>query len=212
MESELRVLSSVQNGDHEATLIVLQQQLEDIRINTDGVIVEDFSSTTIQKYSVNTSLIFLPLTLKADQLVYCSGHSVDKLLPVLPLVALVIAAQQIDLDAEAEQGIAGVLAEAEDKLNPAPELAKQAKEEVQTINLSLKDNLKALLEMCQHGSEEEWTNVYNKLLKFRQQLDKAIRRSAKAKEKMESEKPQFEQLHKKYHINDSAEQENEDGA
>ncbi|MFT5559461.1 MAG: hypothetical protein ACJAYB_002709 [Psychromonas sp.] len=73
MESELRVLSSVQNGDHEATLIVLQQQLEDIRINTDGVIVEDFSSTTIQKYSVNTSLIFLPLTLKADQLVYCSG-------------------------------------------------------------------------------------------------------------------------------------------
>jgi rubrerythrin len=106
---------------------------------------------------------------------------------VLPLVALVIAAQQIDLDAEPEQGIDGVLAEAEDKLNPAPELAKQAKEEVQTINLSLKDNLKALLEMCQHGSEEEWTNVYNKLIKFCQQLDKAIRRSAKAKEKMESE-------------------------
>ncbi|PKH04552.1 amino acid permease [Psychromonas sp. MB-3u-54] len=209
VESELRVLSSVQNGDHEGTLAALQQELEDIRINADAMIVEDFSSSTIQKYSADASLIFLPLTLKADQLVDCSGLSVDKLLPVLPLVALVIAAQQIDLDAEPEQGIAGVLAEAEDKLNAAQELAKQAEEEVQTINLSLKDNLKALSEMRQHGSEEEWINVYNKLTKLRRQLDKATRRSAKAEAKMESEKRQVEQLHKKHHINDSAEQESQ---
>lgn len=211
-ESELRVLRSVQGDSYEDTLEALQQDLEDIRIDAKAMIVDDFSSATIQRYSADASLILLPLTLKAEQLVDCSGISVDKLLPVLPLVALVVAAQQIDLDAEPEQGSAGILAEAEDKLNAAQERVKQSEEEVQTINQAIEDNLKALLEMRQHDNDEQRTKLYNKLGKSRQQLDKATRRSAKAETSLESEKRQLEQLHKKYHINDNAEEESEDGA
>ncbi|MFT6926748.1 MAG: amino acid transporter [Psychromonas sp.] len=209
-QSELRVLSAVEDDGHEAALQALQQELVDSRINAEAMIVEDFSSATVRRYSADASLIFLPLTIKADQLVDCSGLSVDKLLPVLPLVALVIAAQKIDLDAEPEQGIAGLLAAAEDKLNAAQEREKQAEEEVQRVNLALEDNLKALLKIRQHGSEEAQSQLYNELAKLRRQLDKATRQSAKAEAKLESEKMQLEHLHKRYHINDSAEQNNGD--
>ncbi|MFT6985335.1 MAG: amino acid transporter [Psychromonas sp.] len=205
--TELRVLSTVQGKDSKTAMERLEQELEDSRIDANALIVDDFSSSTIHRYSKDASLVFLPLTLKSDQLVDCSGLAVDALLAVLPLVVLVVAAQNIELDADPEQGVAGLLAETEDRLNAAQERAKQAEEKVITANLAIEKNLNALLKPRQQGDGEERVQLYSELTEIRQQLDKATRRAAKAEAKLEVRKQEFEQLQKKHHLNHNADQE-----
>jgi hypothetical protein len=206
--AQLRVLTAVQGGDHETTTEALKRELEQGRINATAVVVEDCASATISHYSTDADLVFLPLTLKAGQILDCAGIAVDQLLSKLPLVALVVAAQQITLDAEPEEGPAGLLAEVEDALNVAQDRAKLAEEEVQTANLSIEENLKSLLDARQQGaSEKEITKLYDERKKARQQLDKATRRSAKAEARLDSEKQQREQLRKKHHLSEEPEEE-----
>ena len=50
---------------------------------------------------------------KSGQIVDCVEDSVDNLLLQFPLVALIVAAQQIELNAEPEDGTAGLIAEAQ---------------------------------------------------------------------------------------------------
>jgi len=207
--AQLRVLTTVQDGDPEATLEALEQELEQVRIAAEAVIVGDCSSATIVSSSADASLVFLPLMFKSGQLVDGMGEATDSLLPSLPLVALVIAAQQIDLDAEPEEGVAGLLATAEDAVNAAQGRAKSAEEEVGTADAAVEKILQSLLEARQQSvAEDEVADLYEQLAKARQQLDKATRRSAKAEAKLDGEKHQLEQLRKRYHLaQDSTEEE-----
>ncbi|MCG6199971.1 amino acid permease [Psychromonas antarctica] len=198
-QADLRVLSAP-HGNNKGALQALQDELEESRIDAQAMIVKDFSRATIRHYSKDASLVLLPLTLQAEQLVDCSGLPVADLLAELPLVALVIAVQKIDLDAEPEQGIAGLLAEAQDKLNAAHTSAKQAEEEVKNENIAIEASLKALLKTPLHGDDEDRNTIYAQLAKIRQKLDSATRRSAKAETKQELYKQQLERLQKQCHL------------
>lgn len=199
-ESELRVLSASQGKDDQDELALLREELEEMRIDANAIIVKDFNHATICAYSTDASLVLLPLTLKENQLIDCSGLCIDTLLKALPIVALVVAAQHIDLDAEPEEGISGSLAEAEDKLNTAQDLANQAEKQVQMVNLAIEDNLKALLDARHENNDEVQIKTYQQLTKIRRQLDKATRLSAKAETKLQSKKQKLEKLRKKYHL------------
>ena len=206
-KAELRVLTVVQAEDPEATAEALRLELEQGRIAAKAVVVEDCTSATISRYSADASLVFLPLTLKAGQIIDCTGGAVGSLLSKLPLVALVVAAQQITLDAEPVEGSAGLLAAAEDALAAAEDRLRMTEDEVLAANESIEENLKGLLDARQQGSAEEVTRIYEELAKARQQLDKATRRSAKAEAKLEGEKQQLEQLRKQYHLTEDPEDE-----
>lgn len=207
-KARLRVLTPVQGGDRDETYAALSHELEQNRIDAEAIVTEDFSSATIISSSEDASLVFLPLALKAGQIFDFSGESADTLLRKLPLVALVVAAQEIDLDAEPEEGAAGLLAGADDDLHAAQNRAKLAEEEVKAADLAVEQNLKALLDARQQGVEgEDVAKSYDALAKSRQELDKAIRNSAKAEARVESEKQQREQLRKKYNLQEDSENE-----
>mgnify|MGYP006928221953 CR=1 FL=1 len=129
----------------------------------------------------------------------------DELLPKLPLVALIVAAQHIELDAEPESGTAGLLAEREDALAAAQKRQGQADKEVQELNTLVEETLKNLMATRQQGDEAGTAKSYQELAQARQQLDKATRQSAKAEAKHELEKLQLEKLREEYHLTDPTE-------
>jgi hypothetical protein len=177
------------------------------------VVAKDCTTESIIAHSADASLVFLPLSLKAGQIVDCVGKNADSLLPKLPLVALVVASQEIDLDAEPEEGAAGLLAEAEDKLNVAKGRVRSGEEDVLAANTEIEAALKALMDARQQGSDDEQVSkLYETLAKARQDLDKATRRSAKAEAKLEIEKQQLDQLRKKYHVNEDKKEASEEKA
>lgn len=200
--AKLRVLVGVQNDNTEATKEALQLELEQARISADAVIVDDCSGKSIIQASADASLVFLPLTLKEGQIVDCVGELADKLLTQLPLVALVVAAQQIDLDAEPETGAAGLLAEAEDALAAAHNRLELAEKEVQELNTNIEETLQNLLTSRQQRDETASTKSYEELATLRKQLDKATRRSAKDDAKLEIEKQRLEKLREEYNLNE----------
>ena len=200
--AKLRVLVEVQNNNVEATKQELQLELEQARITAEAIIVENCSVESIVNSSADASLVFLQLTLKEGQIVDCDGELADKLLPQLPLVALVVAAQQIDLDAEPETGTAGLFADAEDSLAAAQKRHDVAEKEVQDLNSAIEETLQDLLKSRQQGDETASEKLYKHLASLRQQLDKATRRSAKADTKHDQEKQRLEKLRHKFHLND----------
>lgn len=202
--ARLRVLVAEQNEDSEVTEMALIQELDQARINAEAVIVKDCSGPTVIDRSADASLVFLPLILKEGQIVDCVGELADELLPKLPLVALIVAAQQIELDAEPEAGAAGILAGAEDNHAAAQIRLEQADKEVQEFNTLIEETLKMLMTTRQQGDEAGANKLYEELAQARQQLDKAIRQSAKAESKLDLVKKQLEQLREEYHLNEPA--------
>ncbi|SDZ80741.1 transporter, cation-chloride cotransporter (CCC) family [Desulfuromusa kysingii] len=208
--ARLRVLVAEQDDNAEATKENLRQELERVRITAEAVVVKDCSAATIIASSADASLVFLPLALKEGRIIDSTGEMVDNLLPNLPLVALIVAAQQIDLDAEPESGAAGLLADAEDAVAAAQKRQQLVDEEIAELNAGLEKTLTTLIAARKDGNEEEAKTLYADLAKIRQQLDKATRRSAKADSKLEQDKERLEKLREEYHLNESTEEDAED--
>ena len=199
-QARLRVLMAVQNDDRDATQDTLKRELDQARIEADTHIVDDCRDATIAQNSEDASLILLPLNLKGGQIVGSEGALVDDLLQRLPLVALVVAAQEIDLDAEPEEGVAGLVAEAEDALAAAQERLQQLDKNVQEQNLLIETNLQKMLAVREHADDETLATVRDEMHELRQQLDKVTRRSAKAEAKVENEKLRVEKLREELHL------------
>jgi hypothetical protein len=204
-QATLRVITVKQNEDSEATTKALQLELEQARINAEAVIVDSDNHDAIITCCADASLVILPLSLKTGQVIDCCDVDAETLLPQLPLVALVLAAQQIDLDAEPETGAAGLLAAAEDALATAQKRVDSANKEVQELTTAMEETLHKLLTSRQQGEEDQLESLYEEIAKIRQQLDKATRRSAKADTKLEQEKLDLEKLQEQYHVPEAKE-------
>ena len=100
--------------------------LAEVRIEADPEIVVGADADIIAEYSADSSLVFLPFRIRDDQVVDPFGSSMGETLFLLPVTAMVMAAEDIDLDAEPEEGEAGEKAEASDALEDAARKAADA--------------------------------------------------------------------------------------
>jgi len=198
--AELRVLMAIENDDSEVTQASLTHELEQARIEAVIEIVEDCHKQTLVGNSADASLVLLPLALKNGQIVDSNGERIEPLLEELPLVALVVAAQEIDLDAEPEEGAAGLLAEAEDALAAAQARLQQAEKDIQEQNQLIESSLQKMLTAQDQADREALTNIHAELNQLRVELDKATRRSAKAEAKLEQEKLRVAKLREDFHL------------
>ena len=103
-------------GEQEATGIAeqLKKQMEDVRIDAEPIVVPTIDHETIVEISADSSMVFMPFGLREYQFSDISGGSLYRLLPQLPLTVLMKAAQDIDLEAEPDEGFLGDLAAASD--------------------------------------------------------------------------------------------------
>ena len=199
----LRVLVPVEDNNPQATKEALLEELEQVRISAEAVVVENKESETIVAHSKAASLVFLPIELKEGKLFDSSGTQVDNLLQKLPIVAMVLAAQDIQLDAEPDAGVAGELAEAGDLLVAAEQRVEGADAELAQVKIIFDQSLKALLAARQENlPEDELDALHQKWEETKAELDKVTRRSAKADAKYEDAQNGLEQLREKYHLHE----------
>ncbi len=193
-KTKIRVVSFESGEDKDNTNNELQQMMEDIRIDADPVIVQDFTAETMIEMSSKSSFVFLPCRIRDNHVLDAGGGSLLKLLPYLPMTALVMAAQDIDLEAEPDTGSLGELAEAEDELNEANVRYEAAEKESQ----GLKEKAKMLsAKLMNYPKEnEEFPQVLKAADQALKEEEDAFRRAAKAKGKADQAAKTFEKISK----------------
>jgi hypothetical protein len=162
--------------------------LEDARIDAEPEIVFNANMSNIIAYSQDASLVFLPFRLKGNQPLDPFDNPVELILSKLPVTALVLAAEDIELEAEPEDGKAGEIAAALDRQTDAEKQAQEAEkaaEEAKKSVFDARENLqKAKAKAAESKTDESTiTELETELKEAEKQAEKATRRSAKAKAK-----------------------------
>jgi hypothetical protein len=140
------------------------------------------NAETVLKTSREAALVFLPFRIQGLRLSDPWGASLERLLPHLPMTALVMAAEDIDLDAAPEEGAVGEAAEAQDtreeRVKQADELAKKAQEAQQRL-----EALEKRLDSSTGLGETELDALQQEVAAAKEAADKEFRRAAKAQAK-----------------------------
>lgn len=181
--AEIRVLAIDQTKEFQMSLEMLTTQLDDARIVAQPLLVTDTKPETVIELSGSSELVFMPFKIKQSMLTDLNGYSPERVLTQLPPVALVMAAEDIDLDAEPEEGSAGELAEALDNLRRAERRLKDARKQHESDQKHL-----LILTQKEPNPEtiEDSTEALNRAREIeeaREQLEKSFRKEAREQAK-----------------------------
>ncbi|MDY6793478.1 MAG: amino acid permease [Thermodesulfobacteriota bacterium] len=211
-EAKIRLLAADINQKADQSVESLKAMLEEVRIEAEPEIVEDVSAETIAEYSAGSSVVFLPFRIKNNQVVDPLGNSMESTIFLLPVVAMVMAAEDIDLDAEPEEGKAAEMAQASDALEDAEKKAQAAEKEAEKAIESAeraKDNAENLMADPAGVNEDLQAKAEKTARDAEKQANKMSRKAAKAAAKAETaaleaeaagvlpEKPEVEKPNKK---------------
>ena len=179
------MLAAGHEKESEGTIEGLQRTLQEVRIEAEPEIVQGADVNAVTEHSADSALVFLPFRLRGNQLLGPFDNQIDDLIPRLPVVALVLAAEDIDLDAEPEEGRAGELAAALDTLADAKKRAKEAEKEAAKAAEEAEGKLHELESAIASGADEALMSKVKATLEAREQASKTARRAAKALAKVE---------------------------
>ena len=125
-QSRLRLLAVDDGRQPDLTIENIQKMLEEVRIEAEPEIVRDVDADTFAEYSAEAAVTFIPFRIKNNRIVDLFGNPIETTLFLLPVTAMVLAAEDIELDAEPEEGEAGEMAEVLDTLTDARKKAREA--------------------------------------------------------------------------------------
>jgi amino acid transporter len=128
-EARIRVLAPTASKGAKRNLENLSRTLADVRISAEPDVIVEPNLETVVEQSADAAFAFLPLHVRGTRLVSPLGVSFDEILSRLPLGALVIAAEDIDLEAEPEEGRQGEIAAALDAAADADRFSKEKEKE-----------------------------------------------------------------------------------
>jgi hypothetical protein len=192
----IRVLTEGNGERIEQTKEEMIQLLEEVRIDARAEIITDFTPESVVEASTDSSLVFLPFKIRHFKLTDISGYSLNRVLPKLPPTALIMAAEDIDLDAEPEEGTSGELAEAMDKLREAERRAAKSVKAETLANAAL-DSIKAKIDSVleqDDRDDEQLSRLNTSLAKAEKAAESAFRKAAKDKTKAEDAANQVQRL------------------
>ena len=200
-DAKLRVLATPYEKKSEKSTEELRKILEEVRISAEPEVVPKATAESIMKYSADATLVFLPFRLKRNQLTDAFGNPVEELLPHLPMTAMVLAAEDIDLDAEPEEGKPAEVASALDALADAEKKARDSKKEAadEFVTAEYDDNkVSEMIADARPGADRETMTRIEKATetaeRAKNQADKAKRKAAKTQAKAEDTARQVEML------------------
>ncbi len=194
-DASIRLLSIAEDTSLEESIEELEQQLDDARIGATVVIVPDSLPETIIEFSAESDLVFLPFRINNLLLTDIHGYSLERVLTRLPPVGLVMAAKDIDLDAEPDDGISGLLATALDKVlefEKRVAKSKTAKEDDEGKRQALTQKLEQLSEQAE---SEERSKLKKQLAEASKKAENSFRKLAKEQAKLNAAQETVKQLH-----------------
>ena len=124
--AKIRLLAVADGSTDGLTIESLEEMLEKVRIVAHPQVVEDVDADTLAEYSADSALVFLPFRVSENRVVDPFGNAMENTLFLLPVTAMVLAAEDIELNAEPEEGKAGEMAETLDALEDARKKAQVA--------------------------------------------------------------------------------------
>jgi hypothetical protein len=173
--ASLRILiARSDEDDPTATPDDVRHYLEQSRIDARAVLIDHTDPGARERYSLDASLVFLPFRLQRNEPVDRYGQPLNVALEPLPLSVAVLAAEDIDLDAEPEEGEAAERARALDVLNDARRLAEFTAGDLEQMEADL-----AAAEVDTTLDQAEWAQRQN-------DLEQARRRALKARARVET--------------------------
>ncbi len=146
-DARIRVLSSAIKADKEQAVGSLKTFLDDVRICAEPVELETIDAAVVVQQSSDASLVLMPFQIKGDRSLGPFGEPVENIINQLPSVAMVLAAEDIDLEAEPEEGKAAEIASVLDQLAEAEKRAQKAEKEAEMASLALDEELARLSEV-----------------------------------------------------------------
>jgi hypothetical protein len=183
-DARIRVLSAEKKTDVGGPVENLETFLEDIRIDAEPVELETVDAETIEQQSGDASLILMPFQIKKDRSLGPFGEPVENIINRLPPVAMVLAAEDIDLEAEPEEGKAGEIASVLDRLADAEKKAQRAGKEAEMASLALDEKLAQLSEVEKlNATSSKIQTVRGAVFEAEAVAERAARKAAKAEAK-----------------------------
>jgi amino acid transporter len=187
----IRMLAAGYGGKaDDLTQEALQQRLDDVRINAVPAVVDTLDSHTVIETSRDASLVFLPMRIQDLHTIRAIDSSPEDLFEHLPLTALVLAAETIELDAEPEQGEAAERANALDALSDAEKRAEKARKEAEKAATAAQTLTEKLSHVQSSVALQEKESALVELMadtrKAEDELEVKKRRLAKEKAKAET--------------------------
>jgi len=140
--TRIRLLACYLDRDNEQIMQMLADTLDEFRIQAEPKIILGINEKVFLKTSGQADLVFIPVSLKKDDALMFGDLAVDPLLSGLKTVALVTAAQKIELDSSPEEGRAGELAHLFDELKHAEKRVEAAKKRARQAAKSATDFIK----------------------------------------------------------------------
>lgn len=181
--ARIRLLAVDSGNESGPTMESLQSMLDDIRIDAQPMIIENPDADTIVQHSEDSALVFLPFRIRANQVIDPFGGSMDELLFLLPVVAMVMAAEDIALDAEPEEGKAAEIAAVLDTVEDAKKTADKAAKEASKAEESAEKAKEKLSEITPELSDAEKARIHKQTRTAQKKAVKADRKAKKAEAK-----------------------------
>jgi hypothetical protein len=195
-ESKICVMASGSKEASEENLLEeLKNTLDAVRIDAESKVIVDADIDSIASYSADAALVFFPFRFRGDRIMSPFGSPIEEILPRLPTTALVLAAEDIDLDAEPEDGKAGEIAAALDEHSDAVKNAEAAEKEATKAAVDAEEKRKQLQEIRSTGADPE--SIVRKETEFKeaeQAARKIFRRAAKMIARVEQAAHKLEAL------------------
>jgi hypothetical protein len=184
-DAKIRVLAACFSTEKNETVEDIRQVLEKFRIEAEPEVVIKPNPDAVVAYSSDASLVFLPLRFQGNLPVDPFGGRPEDILSRLSNVALVLAAEDIDLDADPEEGEAGEMAALHDALTDARKLAEEAENEAGTASDQAEEKLEQIKQAALSDTDEQEIETLKEEAveakrKAVQTARKAVRASAKA--------------------------------
>jgi amino acid transporter len=176
----IRLLGICCAEDSSETAEILQQALDETRIPAEAVLVEAAGPDEVAARSAAASLVFLPFHLSGNRPLGPFDGPLEKLLPPLPVTALVMAAQDIDLDAEPEEGEAAEAARVLDALGDSERLAELTASDAEKAGIAVRDKREELAgARDQPADSDTMDELAAQLRELEARSEKARRRAAR---------------------------------
>jgi len=161
-DAKIRVLAACFSAEENETVGDLRKALETFRIEAEPEVVIKPNPDAVAAYSSDASLVFLPLRFQGNLPVDPFGGRPEDTLSRLPNVALVLAAEDIDLDAEPEEGDAGEIAMLHDAMTDARKLAEAAEKEAETASVLAEEKLEQIKQAALSETDEGEIEILKK--------------------------------------------------
>ncbi len=198
--AKIHILAPSADHPTEESMADFRHQLEDARIEAEPEIIFNAKMSNVVAYSKDASIVFLPFRLKGNQPLDPFGNPVEPILSGLPITALVLASEDIELEAEPEEGKAAEIAAALDALTDAEKRVQETQKDMEAAQKTAIVAKEKLLEQIKADAansekvESEIDALQAAYQEAEKQAEKAARRFAKARAKTEAASKVVEDL------------------